>query len=65
MTPRRMIETMLVSNHADVFQTTEEHESSKLKLLFHRHGLEARKQVASARSLEVDPRRLEDGPYKT
>ena len=60
-----MIETMLVSNDADVCQTTEEHERSKLELLFHRRRCETRKQVASAHSFEVDPGRLENTPDKS
>src|SRR5690349_7492550 len=53
---------MRVSNNADVFQTAEEHEISKLELLSFGNGFEMRKQVASAFSREVDPTRLEDGP---
>jgi len=60
-----VIEAMLVSNNADVCEAAKEHERAKLELLLNGRGLEARKQVTSARSLEVDPRRLEDGPYKT
>jgi hypothetical protein len=62
---RRVIEAMLVSNNADVCEATEEHERAKLELLLNRYGLEAQKQVASARSLEVYPARMKDGTYKT
>src|SRR5215216_2942040 len=56
---------MLVSDHAHVRQATEEHERSKLKLFFHRSGLEARKQIACARAFEVDPGRLKNAPNKS
>jgi len=62
MMARGVIEAMLVSNNANVRQVTEEHERPKLKLVFNRRRLEARKQVASARSLEVDAGRVVDGP---
>src|SRR5215213_1028741 len=56
---------MLVSNNADVCQTTEEHERSKLELLIYRRGLKARKQVTGARSLEADASGLVNGPDKS
>src|SRR6185437_355278 len=60
-----MIEAMLVSNNADVCQVAEEHERPKLKLLFRGRRLEALEQGASTRSLEVDARRVIDGPHKS
>ena len=60
-----MIEAMLVSNDADVRQTTEEHERSKLELLFNGAGCEASKQVARARAFEVDSGRLKNTPHKS
>src|SRR5215211_9157056 len=65
VTTRGMIEAMLVSNHANVFQTTEEYEGAKLELLFHRRLLEAHKEVASARSFKIDSARLEDAPHES
>ena len=62
---RGVVEAVLVSNDADVRQTTEEHERSKLELLFSRRGCETRKQVSRTHSLEVDPCRLENTPNKS
>ena len=60
-----MVEAMLIGDDADVRQITEEHECSKLELLFNRSGFEANKQVARARAFEVDPGRLKDAPHKS
>ena len=60
-----MIEAVLVGNDADVRQTTKEYKRSKLELLLDGRRLEARKQIASAHSFEVDPGRLEDGPHES
>src|SRR5262249_37855527 len=62
---RSVIEAMLVSDHANVCQATEEHECSKLELLTFRWCLEVSKEAASAFSFETDPARLEDAPNKT
>src|ERR1051326_6033831 len=56
---------MLISNHADVCQTTEEHERSELVLLAFRWRLEVSKEVTSALAFEVDSARLEDAPHKS
>jgi hypothetical protein len=59
-----VIETVLVSNNADVCQTTEENKRSKLELFALRRRLKTCKQIASARSFEVDSACLEDAPDK-
>ena len=60
-----MIEAVLVGNDANVCQTTEEHEGSKLELLFNRWRCETCEQVTRAHSFEVDPGRLINTPHKS
>jgi len=62
---RGVIEAVLVGNNADVGQTTEEYERSKLELLFYGRCRETDKQVTSTHSFKVYPGRLENTPNKS
>lgn len=64
VTARGVIEAVFVSNNADVCQTTEEYERSKLELLFDGRRCETDKQVTSTHSFKADPGRLENTPNK-
>lgn len=55
---------MLVGNDADVCETAEEHQRSKLIFLSRSGGRETGEQRAGAASLEGDAGRVEDTPHK-
>jgi len=65
VTTRGVIETMLISDNANVCQTAEEHEGAKLELLLYGRRSETNKQVPSAHSFKVDSRRLKNTPDKS
>ncbi len=60
-----MIETMLVSNNADVCESVEEYERAKFVLLVRSNRREASKQRAGAAAFEVDAAGVEDTPHKS
>jgi len=60
-----VVETVLVGNDADVCEAIEEHERSKLVLLFRCGRRETGKQRAGTAALEVDSGCVEDTPHES
>lgn len=65
MAARGVVETILVSNHANVRKSTEEHERTKFEVFFFRRRCEAREEIASTDAFKADPRSLKNTPDKS
>ena len=65
MAARGVVETILVSDDANVRESTKEDERAKLVILFFRRRREASEEIASTYALKANPRSLKNTPNKS